>query len=315
MRPGPLELPRPSPAEKAYDVVGFGLNAVDHLCRLPAFPSLGGKMLMDGYDCRPGGPVATAVVALRRWGLRTTYLGAFGDDAFGELSRDALVAEGVTVEGCITRPGARNQFAVILVDAGSGERTVLWHRDPALTVHPGELDRERVCAGRVLHLDGFDCDAAIEAAGWAAAAGIPTVLDLDSPRDRVEQLLARVDIAIVSREVAVEFGGSTDPLAGLESLARFGCALAGVTLGRNGAVVCCGGQTFRVPAFEVSCIDTTGAGDVFHAGIIYGLLAGWETEEMLRFASAASSLQCTRLGAQSGIPVLEEVQTLARTRS
>ena len=67
-------------------------------------------MLMDDYSCRPGGPAATAVVALRRWGLRTSYLGAFGDDPLGELSREALVSEGVSVEGCITRPGARNQF-------------------------------------------------------------------------------------------------------------------------------------------------------------------------------------------------------------
>ena len=313
MRPEPAQLPKPAPAGKAYDVVGFGLNAVDHLCRIRAFPSFAGKMLLDGYDCRPGGPVATAVVALRRWGLRTAYLGAFGDDALGELSRSALVAEGVAVEGCITRSRARNQFAVILIDAGSGERTVLWHRDPALAVRPGELDRERVCAGRVLHLDGFDCDAAIEAAGWAAAAGIPIVLDIDTPRDRIERLLGRVDIAIVSRDFGVEFSGSHDPIVALESLARFGCSLAGITLGRDGAVARSAGRTFRVPAFQVSCVDTTGAGDVFHAGVIYGLLAGWEVAEMLRFASAAAALQCTRLGAQSGIAAVEDVHKLANT--
>lgn len=315
MQPGPAELPRPAPVGKTHDVVGFGLNAVDQICRLPAFPSFAGKLLMDDYSFRPGGPVATAVVALRRWGLGTAYLGTFGDDPLGDLSREALVSEGVSVEGCITRTGVRNQFAVILVDAGSGERTVLWHRDPMLAVRPEELDRERVCAGRVLHLDGFDCDAAIQAARWAAAAGIPTVLDLDSPRDRVEQLIARVDMAIVSSDFAVQFSGHKDPAAAVESLARLGCALAGVTLGGDGALACCGGRTFHVPAFEVSCVDTTGAGDVFHAGVIYGLLAGWEVEEMLRFASAAAALQCTRLGAQSGIPTIEEVGALARIQS
>jgi len=307
-------LPRPLAPGKAYDVVGFGLNAVDHLCRVPAFPPFAGKMLLDGYECRPGGPVATAIVALRRWGLKTAYLGSFGDDTLGKIARDALVAEGVAVKGCITRPGARNQFAAILVDAGSGERTVLWHRDASLTVRPEELDRDLVCAGRVLHLDGYDCDAAIEAAGWAGEAGIPTVLDLDSPRDRIEELLGRIDIAIVSREFAIEFGGGSDPLAALDPLERFGCSLIGVTLGCDGAVVRCGGQRLDVPAFRVSCVDTTGAGDVFRAGVIYGLLAGWGVEEMLCFASAAAALQCTRLGAQPGIPGVDEVRGLAGTR-
>jgi sugar/nucleoside kinase (ribokinase family) len=242
-------------------------------------------------------------------------MGAFGDDAFGELSREALIAEGVAIQGCVTRRGAQNQFAVILVDASTGERTVLWHRDPALTVQPGDLDRDQICAGRVLHLDGFDCDAAIEAARWAAAMGIPVVLDLDTPSRRVEELLALVDIAIVSREFAHEFGGGIDPVAVLDWLSRFGCALVGITLGSDGAVARCGEQTFRVPAFEVPCVDTTGAGDVFHAGVIYGLLAGWEVERIMHFASAAGSLQCTRLGAQSGIPPVGEVEALARTRT
>ena len=86
MQPRSAELPRPLPEGRSYDVVGFGLNAVDHLCSLQSFPHHAGKMLLDGYDCRPGGPVATAVVALQRWGLRTAYVGAFGDDAFGELA-------------------------------------------------------------------------------------------------------------------------------------------------------------------------------------------------------------------------------------
>jgi sulfofructose kinase len=303
------------PLAAACDVVGFGLNAVDHLCRVPVFPTFDSKMLLEGYECQPGGQVATALVALQRWGLRTAYLGTFGSDPLGALARAALVDEGVAVDGCITRAGARNQLAVILVDGGSGERTVLWHRDAALVVRPEEIDPKHVCAGRVLHLDGFDCDAAIEAAGWARTAGIPTVLDMDSPRGRVEGLLRHIDIAIVPRAFALQFGDGRDPAAALPALARFNCALVGVTLGQEGSVAWCEGRTFRTPAFPVSCVDTTGAGDVFHAAMIYGLLAGWDVETMLHFANAAAALQCTRLGAQPGIPTLEAALALARTRS
>lgn len=301
---------RPVPAGRPYDVVGFGLNAVDHLCRIPTFPAFDSKMSLDGYECQPGGQIATALVALRRWGLRAAYLGAFGDDAFGVRARSALVAEGIAVDGSVIRTGVPNQLAVILIDAQSGERTVLWYRDPALTVRPGELRREQVCAGRLLHLDGYDRDATIEAAAWARAAGIPTVIDLDRPGVRVDELLAHVDVAIVPGECAVELTGRRDPAAALPVLASFGCALVGVTLGRDGVVVQYEGRTLHVPGFPVSVVDSTGAGDVFHAGIIYGLLDGHEVEAMLRFANAAAALQCTKFGAQPAIPTLEAVRRL-----
>lgn len=304
---------RPVPAQhKPYDVVGFGLNAVDHLCWVPTFPTFDSKMSLDRYECQPGGQVATALVALRRWGLRTAYLGAFGDDAFGVRSRAALEAEGVAVDGAVVRTGVPNQLAIILVDAQSGERTVLWHRDPALAVRPEELHRQRVCAGRVLHLDGTDRDAAVEAAGWARAAGIPTVIDLDRPGPRVEDLLARIDIAIVPGECAEELTGRGDATAALSVLANCGCELVGVTLGREGVVARYEGQTLHIPGFAVRAVDSTGAGDVFHAGIIHGLLNGLEVEAMLRFANAAAALQCTGFGAQPAIPALEAVYRLAR---
>jgi sulfofructose kinase len=306
-----MRLPIAFPEHKPYDVVGFGLNAVDHLCRTPRFPQPTSKLLLDGYECAPGGQVATAMVALQRWGRRTAYVGAFGDDVFGATARHALEAEGVGLEGCVVRAATPNQLAVILIDGETGERTVLWHRDEALTIRPEEISPDGICAGRVLHLDGCDGDAAMEAAGWATAAGIPTVLDMDRPRPGIEALLERIDIAVVPQEFAAELTGSADPAEALPLLARSGCALAVVTCGNAGSVGSCRGETFQVPAFPVECVDTTGAGDVFHAAVIHGLLAGWEVESTLRFASAAGALQCTRLGAQAGIPDLDGVMALA----
>jgi sugar/nucleoside kinase (ribokinase family) len=305
-----MPLPKPIPPGAAFDVVGFGLNAVDHLCRVPRFPSFDSKMHLEGYACEPGGQVATALVALSRWGLRTSYLGSFGDDALGERSRNALVAEGVDVGGCLLRKGVPNQLAVIIVDRRSGERTVLWYRDPALAIRPEELVRERVCAGRVLHLDGYDREAAIVAAGWARDAGIVTVLDLDSPGRDAWRLLAVSDIAIVSRECAEQLSGSADPAVALQVLAGTAAGLVGISLGRDGVLARADGDPFHVRGFPVSPIDTTGAGDVLHAGVIYGFLAGMDAKGMLRFANAAAALQCTALGAQPAIPTLARIRHL-----
>jgi sugar/nucleoside kinase (ribokinase family) len=307
--PVPLRKPLP-PAATAVDVVGFGLNAVDHLCRIPRFPSFDSKMALDGYVCEPGGQVATALVALSRWGLRTAYLGSFGDDVLGVRSQHALRAEGVVIDGCLVREGVANQMAVILIDRRSGERTVMWYRDPALAVRPEEVPRDRICSGRVLHLDGYDRDAAIAAAGWAREAGVLTVLDLDAAGRDADRLLARIDVAIVSRECAEQLSGSTDPMVALRSLAASPSALVGITLGRDGVVAHCAGRDLHMPGFPVSPVDTTGAGDVFHAGVIYGLLGGMETEEALRFANAAAALQCTAVGAQPAIPSLARIHHL-----
>jgi sugar/nucleoside kinase (ribokinase family) len=305
-----MPLPTPSPRAAAFDVVGLGLNAVDHICRVSRFPSFDSKMHLDGYTCEPGGQVATALVALRRWGLRVAYLGSFGDDALGERSRQALAAAGIDIDGCLARKGVPNQLAVILVDRRSGERTVLWYRDPALAIRPEELPRARVCAGRVLHLDGYDREAAIAAGGWAREAGITTVLDLDSPGRDVGRLLAVTDIAVVSRECAEQLGGSSDPTVALQALAASGSALVGISLGRDGLLARSDGQTFHVRGFPVSPVDTTGAGDVLHAGIIYGYLTGMDVEGMLRFGNAAAALQCTALGAQPAIPTLARIRRL-----
>ena len=139
----------------AIDVVGVGVNAIDHLCTVDAFPTFDTKQTLAAYDVQPGGQVATALVALRRWGRSCRYVGTFGDGPLGALSRTSLAAEGIDVADAPTRPGTANQCAVILVDRASGERTILMHRPPALTLRVDELDRARVTAGRVLHVDGY----------------------------------------------------------------------------------------------------------------------------------------------------------------
>ena len=99
------------PAEKAYDVVGLGLNAVDHLCVVPHFPQFDSKLKMLDFRRQGGGQAATAMVACQRLGLKTRYLGKVGDDDFGHYSQKSLEDEGVDVEGVMMVTSTRNQFA------------------------------------------------------------------------------------------------------------------------------------------------------------------------------------------------------------
>jgi sulfofructose kinase len=299
------------PAGRPFDVVGVGLNAVDHLCTVSAFPTFNSKLQMASYACQPGGQVATAMVALQRWGCRTAYIGSFGDGIIGELSRCSLTEEGIDVSGALQRRGVANQMAVILVDQASGERTVLMHRPPALVLEPDELRHDLVTAGRVLHLDGYDLDAALAAAEWAHGAGMPVVVDLDTRSGAVDRLVAISDVVIVSQEFAEQFTGAVEPAQAIDRLAAATAApVVAITLGAAGVIARSSAGTVRVPAYPVRCVDSTGAGDVFHAGFIYGMLLDWPLERALRFANATAALKCMQVGGRPGIPTVAAAEAL-----
>jgi len=160
---------------------------------------------------------------------------------------------------------------------------------------------------RLLHVDASDPDAAIWAARTARRAGIPVVLDADAPWAEPDALLAVTDFPVVSRDFAEEWGGTGDPADGLARLAERGPRLAVVTCGREGALAQAGDESFASPAFAVEPADTTGAGDAFHAGFIWGVLQGWTAGQVLRVANAVAALSCTALGAQEGLPRRDEL--------
>lgn len=298
----------PLPKDKPFDVVGMGLNSVDFLSVVPEFPSLNLKMKILQFSKQGGGQVATAMVALSRWGVKTKYIGKVGDDELGQFSLNSIRQEGVDVSSVTMEPNAPNQFAMIIVDGLSRERTILWDRDERLMYREGELRKEEICSGRLLHLDGHDLRAAIQCAKWAKEERIPTVLDIDKVEPLTSELIREIDFVITSSRFPSLFTGISDREKALievqKKIPGFLCA----TLGHEGAVALMKGDLLYVRGFEVNVVDTTGAGDVFHAGFIYGLLQNWEVVEILRFANAVAALKCRDLGGRKGIPTLEEVQ-------
>ena len=296
------------PTGKPFDAVALGLNAVDHLIVAPRYPEFNSKVRYKSHRLAAGGQCATAMVALSRLGLRARYIGKVGDDDIGRFQINSVVSEGVTADISVVE-GAETQTAFIIVDEASGERTILWSRDAAVATRPEEVDQEAVTSGRVLHLDGHDVEAAIVAARAARAAGIPTVLDIDNIYPGTEGLLPLIDFMISSASFAARMTGESDLRTALRQLAgQNGSLVTGSTLGEDGVLIYLRGQFVHSPAFRVECRDTTGAGDAFHAGFIYGLLAGQTVEETLRFANAVAALKCRAVGARTGLPTLGEAQ-------
>jgi sulfofructose kinase len=291
------------------DVVGVGLNATDTLIPLSRYPERGSKVAFRSANVLPGGQVATAMAACQSWGLQTRYVGKMGDDSAAALHRAEFARLGVETH-VLTAAGCASQQAFILVD-DTGERTVLWKRDERLTLQPEELQREWVVEARALHVDGHDTAAAAVAASWARAAGVAVIADLDDLYPGVEALLGNIDYLISSRDIPGRLTGEQDLRKSLPALrSRFGCLLAAATLGDEGVLAWDGKQFHYASAYRVEVADTTGAGDIFHAGFLYGLLQGWPLQRQLDFACAAAALNCTGVGARGGIQPVEAIERL-----
>ncbi len=314
-----MRFPFQLPANKPFDAVGFGLNAVDHLIVVPTYPEFDTKVRLREHVQAAGGQTASAMVGLQRLGLKTSYAGRFGSSrSEGTFGWESLVTEKVDLEFAEMIPHATTQIAFIIIDERNGERTVIWDRDDRLGYAPEEAPIELARRGRVLHLDAHDPPACTMMARAAHDAGAVVSLDVDNVYDGLPDLLPHIDILISSSEFPTRLTGIADRMTAIHEIRqRYGCPLTGMTLGEAGAFVMYEGQEFTAPAFSVpgGCRDTTGAGDAFHAGFIYGLLKGEEIEPALRTANAVAALKCRALGARTALPSESELQEFLTNRS
>ena len=310
-----MRIPFQVPARdgKPCDVAGLGLNSVDLLAVVAEYPERNTKQRLQRFARLPGGQTATAMAVCAKLGWTARYIGSFGDDELGVLARDSLIREGVDIESSRTVPGATNQFAIVLVDARSGERTVLWHRHPGLTMERSAVPADAVTSGRLLVVDCHETAAATQAARLARAARSPTIIDVERVRPGINDLLQQIDAIIAAQTFPAELTGYEEPGRALEAMAReFAAPLVCVTLGAEGSLARTGGREVRTAAFQVDCVDSTGAGDAFRGGFAAGCLRAptGDIEDVLRYANAVAALNCRALGARSAIPTLEEVETL-----
>ena len=311
-----MQFPFSLAADREFDVVCFGTNAVDFLIRVPEYPAYNSKVELVDYVQAAGGEAATTAAGLTRLGLRTSYAGKFGSDAAGEFGLNSLADEGVDLTYAQTIEGASTQIAFIVIDIRSGERTVIWQRDDRLAFSESEAPVDFVTRSKVLHFTPHDTAACIAMARAAGAAGTIVSTDIDNIFPGIEELLPLADLLIVSAEFPQKLLGITDHRTALQELAsRYGCKVTGVTLGESGSRLLCGDQYIETPGFSVpgGCQDTTGAGDSFRVGLLYGLVKGESIETAARMANAVAALKCRAVGARTSLPTEAELDDLLST--
>ncbi|MCA9772914.1 MAG: hypothetical protein KC466_10940 [Myxococcales bacterium] len=305
----PNSIPTP-PTDLPRDVAGFGQSCVDHLMVVPTLALGDGKFPASEYAMEGGGPVGTPLVALARWGRRCRYFGTLAGDAPGALMRARLEEAGVDLGAATARPGATTHTALILVHERTGERAIVWRRDPALVLRPEELKRDIVVGARLLYLDGRGGEADALAARWAFEAGRIVVVDIERVDAWTPAILAHCHVAIGCEGFAERLTGAQDLGEALAKMRALGPWIVGETLGPRGSVVFDGDRLARTAGFVVPTRDTTGAGDIYHAAWAHALLEGWDLHRSATFANAAAALSTRALGGRAGLGSVADIEAL-----
>ncbi|MGQ9849205.1 MAG: carbohydrate kinase family protein [Aggregatilineaceae bacterium] len=296
-----------------FDFVGVGGIACDLVLRVERLPLDDDKVPAQWIGRLPGGFIANATCAAARLGLRTAYAGWVGDDADGRMLIDSFAEFGVQPLGLARVPGEQTPFTLVITDAG-GRRAILL---PAFPLYEQPLAPEQLAlAKRARVVYTFPRDAAWCAQLHDAArqGGGLFVLDVEAAvplrGETLREAIRLADVFFVAESALKGLG-----LSPLEGVMRAG-QWAVVTAGARGAYGLIGGQQQTVfqPAFRVPVIDSTGAGDCFHAALLAARLDGAALPEALAFASAAAALKVQHEGARGGLPTRAQIEALRRTR-
>jgi len=279
---------------------------LDFLFEVERYPEAGSKRDALSLTIQGGGPVPNVLIGLKRLGHSVALITAVADDLPGKTGAAELKREGIDTRFLIWKKKGVSDTAGGFVERDTGRRTIVLHR--TTRVGPREVVTSGLPVPRVIHLDGRDLEACMKLARWGRKVGATVCFDVGSIRNDVSPIFPLIDHLVVADSYALPFTRSRTARQAITKLGRLCPGTVVVTEGTRGSLGCEGDVWSKQPAFRVRNVDTTGAGDAYHTGYIYGLLHGFGLEERMRFGTAVAALKCTRAGARAGTPNLRQVR-------
>jgi len=273
----------------------------------------------------PSGAPAIFIDAAASLGAQTGFIGVVGEDEFGELLLDRLKKDGVDISHIRVAKGYTTGTAFNMYYS-SGSRKFIFHLRHAAAgqLSPEDIEEEYVSSSKYVHvmgsalaLSGSSRKACYKAAEKARDSGVtvtfdpnlrPELLDIETIRKICKPLLEAGRVVLPSRDEAKALTGISNPVGSGRELLKMGPEMAVIKMGAKGALAVTCDETVFEPAFKVSEVDPTGAGDVYDAAFVYGLLRDWPLRRTLEFAGAAGAIKVTKLGPMSGPTSLEEIE-------
>jgi len=291
-------------------VLVIGYNAFDVLLPHHGFPEADKKHEMECIFMGGGGPGATAAVALSKLGAEVTLITPLCGDVPGQIQEQELLAAGVNLDHSPRHPHSFSPKAVIFVDTPREERTIFWSRGDLPPINADKVNLDILNDMDMLYTDGHETKAALKLALGARERGLPVIMDAGSVRKGSAELVAKCTDVISSSEFAPALTNIPDPRMALLAMAKMGPLHVGLTQGAKGVLGVTDGKIHRQRAFDVPVLDTTGAGDVFHAGYAFARGTGMNFADSLDFGNATAALKCRGWGGRSNLPDQKEVTQL-----
>ena len=297
---------------------------------LPRLPDPGELVATDDFVVETGGCAANAGIALARLGVRPTVVAKVGDDLFGDFVRHELSAAGVDVSG-IGRAADLGTSKTVIVSVSGEDRRYIHTFGANAAFCAADIAPAIVTAPDVLYVGGFLALPALRQDELAAQlrrarqSGTRVVLDVIAPSGRalspddVAGILPQVDYFVPNDDEAAALTGVRDPHKQVERLLDLGAGTVIVTMGEQGVVAGSPDGVIELPARRVEVVEPSGAGDAFAAGLVFGLLEGFDLPRSLEFAGMVGASACTKLGCTAGLPTRAEadayLENLARCPS
>lgn len=294
------------------DVIGMGAVTWDRFLVVPRYPGPEEKVRAIRAEECAGGVVATALMALQRWGLTCRLATTLGFDPDSRRILERLEREGIILDAVQRREDVECRSATILVDNRNGHRTMISGPEAFPSILSRPFPENLFEGARVLHLDTNVDEGCVELARKAKAAGLFVTLDAERPANSSLDLMRLCDYTIATIDFAQQVTGEEKGNRAAYALSLQAKTPVVVTDGPRGCYYASEQISVHQPAYEVPVVDSTGAGDVFHAAFIYGLLAAWDIRKVLRFAAWAGAYACRELGGQKGVPSLDAVHDFIR---
>jgi len=287
------------------ELLCLGGLSLDLLLRAPAVPELDEKLVVEFAGRHAGGLVANAACAAARLGVTTAWAGPVGDDEYGQMCLEDFARFGVDAAFAVRIAGAATSFCVILLTPG-GERTILVVNTlpdppPLSAAARAALSQTPLVYTLIYQADWFeDVAAQVHAGGGKVAVDIEASSANQS--EALKDALRHADLVFCSAGGLRWATGHADADRGAHAIQAMGPELVVVTLGSRGAFAFSRTEQVFQPAFQVPVVDTTGAGDCFHAACLLGIRRSWPLQQTLRFASAAAALSVQSEGARGHLP-------------
>lgn len=290
------------------DVVGIDYPPMDLFAQIEKLPHTDEAIMMKDHCWQGGGNVCTAIAALGRFGVKAGMIGVVGRDAFGRFCMEDFKRHGVDTSQMVVDENGTTSLCLCLAERSTKGRSFIVKRGTRRELVPDDLDRDYIASARFIHLVRTD-SVSIQACEWARESGTKVAIDAGSYDRCPEEHLKYIDVFIASEFYYKAVFNNLNYRDNCKRIQEKGPEVVVFTLGHKGSVVLYGDTYFEMPTFNnVDVVDTTGAGDVFHGAFLYGMLQEWKPEETARFATAVSSIKCTRLGGRAGIPDVATVE-------